>query len=189
MSRTSHQHAWLNYLLTTQSAGVLIMGLVIGARAQDRVHVTPPPPGAPPARGGTTCDGGSASMTDATQPHRPADHVEPPDRGGRGAGAGADAHGVLADRARVRRSLGRRVRPAGPHAGAGRHRHAGPRQLDGGVGEALHPPFPARHDEAGRCLHHQRSLDGHRPSQRFRHDDAGVQRRASWSRCSPAPAI
>ena len=26
----------------------------------------------------------------------------------------------------------------GPHAGAGRHRHAGPRQFDGGVGQAFH---------------------------------------------------
>ena len=81
------------------------------------------------------------------------------------------------DRARVRRPLGRRVRPQGPHAGAGGHRHAGPRQLDGGIGEALHPPLPARDDEAGRRLHHQRSVDGHRPPQRLRHHDARVQRK------------
>ena len=45
--------------------------------------------------------------------HRPADHVEPPDRGGRGAGADADAHRLQPDRARMRRPLGRRVRPQG----------------------------------------------------------------------------
>src|SRR4029077_21293539 len=52
-------------------------------------------------------------------PHRPADHVEPADRGGRGAGAGADAHRVLADRARVRRSFGGGVRPQRPGGAAG----------------------------------------------------------------------
>ena len=31
----------------------------------------------------------------------------------------------------------------GPHAGAGRHRHAGPRQLDGGIGQALHRAISA----------------------------------------------
>ena len=60
----------------------------------------------------------------------------------------------------------------GPHAGAGRHRHAGPRQLHGGVGQALHRPFRARQHAAGRRLHHQRSLDGHRPPQRLRHHHA-----------------
>ncbi len=59
------------------------------------------------------------------------DHVEPPDRGGRGAGADHDPHRVLDLGARGRRSFRRRVRPPGPHAGASRHRHAGPRQFHG----------------------------------------------------------
>ena len=122
-------------------------------------------------------------------PDPSADHVEPPDRRGRGAGAGADAHRLQPDRARMRRPLGRRVRPRGPHAGAGGHRHAGPRQFDGRVGQAFHRAFPARDDEAGRRLHHQRSLDGHRPSQRLRRHHALLPGRQGWSRCSPAPAI
>ena len=82
------------------------------------------------------------SQSQQCRPDRPADHVEPADRRGRGAGADAAAHGLQPDRARVRRPLGRRLRPQGPHAGAGRHRHAGPRQLHGRVGEALHRHFP-----------------------------------------------
>ncbi len=61
----------------------------------------------------------------------PADHVEPPDRGGRGAGADHDPHGIFHLEARGRRFVCRRVRPPRPHAGAGRHRHAGARQFDG----------------------------------------------------------
>ncbi len=111
------------------------------------------------------------------EPDRSADHVAPADRGGRGTGAGAAAHRVQPDRARMRRPLGRRVRPQGTDAGAGRDRHARPRQLDGGVGQALHHPLPASHHEARRCLHHQRSLDGHRPSQRLRRHHALLQGR------------
>ena len=36
--------------------------------------------------------------------------------------------------------------------------------------------FPGRHHEAGRRLHHQRSVDGHRPSQRLRHHHARASR-------------
>ena len=50
-------------------------------------------------------------------------------------------------------------------------------------------PLPGRDDEAGRRLHHQRSVDGHRPSQRLRHHHALLPQAASWSACSPAPAI
>ena len=112
------------------------------------------------------------SMSQADRRHRAADHVEPADRRGRGAGADAAAHGLLLHRARGGRPLGRHLRRQGPHAGAGRHRHAGPRQLHGGVGQALHPPLRARDHEARRRLHHQRSVDGHRPSQRLRHHHA-----------------
>ena len=106
--------------------------------------------------------------------HRPADHVGSPDRCRRGAGAGAAAHRVLLDRARSRRPIGRHLRRRGPHDGPGRHRYARPRQFDGAVGRAFPAPLPGRDDEGRRRLHHQRSVDGHRPPQRLRRDDAGV---------------
>ena len=87
--------------------------------------------------------------------YRAADHVEPADRRGGGAGADAAAHSLLLDRARGGRSLGRRIRSQGAHARPGRHRHARPRQLDGGVGQALHPPLRPREHEAGRRLHYE----------------------------------
>jgi hypothetical protein len=46
-----------------------------------------------------------------------------------------------------------------------------------------------RDHEGGRRLHHQRPVDGHRPSQRLRHHHALLPQRASWWRCSHAPAI
>ena len=51
-----------------------------------------------------------------------------------------------------------------PHDGAGGHRHARPRQLDGGKRRPLPAQVPRRDDAAGRSLHHQRSLARHRPS-------------------------
>ena len=69
-----------------------------------------------------------------------ADHVEPADRRRRGAGADHDPHRVLHHGARGGRPVRRHLRPARPHDGAGGHRHAGPRQLDGGKRRA----FPAR---------------------------------------------
>ena len=87
--------------------------------------------------------------------HRHADHVEPIDRSGRGAGPSSPAHRVFADRARSRRSVGRYLRSRWPHVGPGRYRHAGPRQLDGRVGQAFHRPFRHREHARRRCLHHQ----------------------------------
>ncbi len=77
----------------------------------------------------------------------------------------------------MRRSLGRRLRSRRPHAGPGRHRHAGPREFDGRIGQAFPALFPGRHHEAGRRLHHQRPVDGHRPSQRLRHHHAMLPER------------
>ena len=44
----------------------------------------------------------------------------------------------------------------------------GPRQLDGGVGQALHPSLPAGDDARRRRLHLQRPLDGHGTPERLR---------------------
>ena len=73
------------------------------------------------------------------------DHVEPADRGCRGAGADHDPHRVLHHGAGSRRPLGRHLRPARPHDGAGGHRHARPRQLDGGERRAFPEEIPRRH--------------------------------------------
>ena len=65
----------------------------------------------------------------------------------------------------------------GPDAGAGRHRHAGPCEFDGAQRRPLHPRVPGRDHEAGRRLHHQRSVEGHRPSLRHRRHLARLPRR------------
>ena len=69
--------------------------------------------------------------------HPPAGDVEPPALRRRGAGPRPGAHRLLDQRPRGRRHLGRRVRPRGPHAGPGRHRHAGPRELDGRAASSI----------------------------------------------------
>ena len=76
-------------------------------------------------------EGVAMSFNDPALAHPPAADVGPPDRGRRGAGAGADPHRLLDLDARGRRPVGRRVRPRGRHAGAGGDRHARPHQLDG----------------------------------------------------------
>ena len=132
--------------------------------------------GPPPAAIARTHAAGTATVEEKTDEHRRpedhphADHVEPPDRGRRGAGAGAPAHRVLAHRARGGRSLRRRVRHPRADARSGRDRHTRPRELHGGVGQPLPAPLPRRHDERGGHLHHQRSVDGHRAPQRLRAD-------------------
>jgi hypothetical protein len=45
------------------------------------------------------------------------------------------------------------------------------------IGEAFPALLPGRDDEAGRRLHHQRSVDGHRPPQRLRHHHAVLPQR------------
>ena len=95
-----------------------------------------------------------------------------------------------ADRARVRRPLGRRVRPR--RAACWRRpspaRRATSIRWPRSVKHFI-APLPGRDHEAGRRLHHQRSVDGHRPSQRLRHHHAVLQERQAGRRCSPAPAI
>src|SRR5579885_1700105 len=103
--------------------------------------------------------------------HRPvanphADHVVAADRRRRGAGADPGAHRVLDPGARGRRSVRRGVRPRRQHAGPGGDRDAGPRQFDGGGGQALPRRLPAAHDDRGRPLHHQRPVADLRPSAR-----------------------
>ena len=117
------------------------------------------------------------------------DPVEPPDRGGRGAGADHDPHRLHHHGARGRRPVGRRLRPAGPHAGPGRHRHAGPRQLHDGERRPLPGEVPRRHDAAGRPLHHQRPLARHRPPARPHRRHAGLPQRAASSASSPTPRM
>ncbi len=76
----------------------------------------------------------------------------------------------------------------GPHDGAGRHRHAGPRELDGGERRRISwQKFPAGDDAAGRSLHHQRPLARHRPSARPHRRHARVPSRHGSSACSPTP--
>ncbi len=86
----------------------------------------------------------------AADRHPQPGHVGPPDRRRRGAGAGAPAHRLLHHRARGGRPLRRRLRPRGPHAGPGGHRHARSRQLHGRIGQALHRHLPRGDDEGGR---------------------------------------
>ena len=40
----------------------------------------------------------------------------------------------------------------------------GPHQHNGRLGRAFPGGFPGRRDAGRRCLHHQRSVEGHRPS-------------------------
>ncbi|OIQ69326.1 hypothetical protein GALL_490770 [mine drainage metagenome] len=103
--------------------------------------------------------------------------MEPPDRGGGRTGADHDPHRILHHGARGRGSVGRHLRPAGPHDGAGGDRHARPRQLHGRIGRALPGEIPRRHDEARRPLHHQRSLARHRPSARSDRGHPGLSQR------------
>ena len=110
------------------------------------------------------------------RPDPDADHVEPPDLGGRGAGADAAAHRLQHHCARGGRSLRRRLRHQGPDAGPGGHRHARPRQLHGHRRTALPRPLPQRGDARGRCLHHQRSVAHLRPPARPHRGDSGVPR-------------
>ena len=58
------------------------------------------------------------------------------------AGEGAAAHRLQPDRARSRRPRQRAVRPAGPHGGAGRHRHARPHQFARRSRQALRRGVP-----------------------------------------------
>ena len=67
----------------------------------------------------------------SAEPHRIPGDVEPPDLRRRGTGADPGAHRLRHGDARGGRPLGRRLRHAGPHAGPGRHRHAGSCGLDG----------------------------------------------------------
>ena len=103
----------------------------------------------------------------------PAADVGPPDRGRRGAGAGADAHRLLDLDPRGGRPVGRRVRPQRRDAGPGGHRHAGPHQLDGARGPSLPRQVPGADDEGRRHLPDQRPVEGHRPPARLhlRHAD------------------
>ena len=63
------------------------------------------------------------------------------------------------------------------HDGAGRHRHAGPRQLDGGKRRPFPAQVPRRDDAARRSLHHQRSLARHRAPARPHRCHAGLPQR------------
>ena len=105
--------------------------------------------------------------------HRAADHVEPADRRGRGAGADAAAHRLLRHRARGGRPLRRHLRPR--RAACWRRpsparRATSTRWRSRSSTSSRH--FRPRDHEAGRRLHHQRSVDGHRPPQRLRRDHA-----------------
>ena len=62
----------------------------------------------------------------------------------------AGAHRLLDQRARGGRHLRRRLRPRGPDAGPGGHRHAGARELHGAQRHPFHPRIPGRDDAAGR---------------------------------------
>ena len=106
--------------------------------------------------------------------HPAADHVEPPDRRRRGAGADDDPHRLLHHRARGGRSLRRHLRPPRPDARASRHRHAGPRQFHDGERRTFPREIPGGNDARGRPLHHQRSLARHRPSPRPDGREPGV---------------
>ena len=115
------------------------------------------------------------------------DHVEPPDRRGRGAGADHDPHRLLHHGARGRRSVRRHLRSARPHDGAGGHRHARPRQFDGGKRRPFPAEVPGRDDAARRSLHHQRSVARHRPSARPDRRHARPSTTSASSACSPTP--
>ncbi len=97
---------------------------------------------------------------------------KPADRRGGGAGPGADPHRLQPHRARMRRHIRRRVRPARPHVGAGGDRNARAHQLDGGIGEAFHPRLSDRDDEGRRYLYLQRPLARHGASERLRRHHA-----------------
>ncbi len=96
------------------------------------------------------------------------------DCGGRGAGANPGSYRIQHLDPRGRRRLGRRLRRQRADAGPGGHRHAGSCQFHGAVGLSLHRQVSHPDDAARRCLHHQRSLEGHRASSRFHRRDAGV---------------
>ena len=91
------------------------------------------------------------------------DHVEPPDRRRGGAGADHDPHRVLHHGARGRRPVGRHLRPARPHDGAGGHRHARPRQLHGGERRPFPAQIPGRHD-AARAITTSPTIPGSAPA-------------------------
>ena len=93
--------------------------------------------------------------------------VEPLARGSRGAGAGAGAHRVQPDRARVRRHLRWHLRSAWRDARAGGDRHPGTHQHHGGGGEVLHRRLPHRAISTGRRVSHQRSVARVGTPQRF----------------------
>ena len=129
---------------------------------------------------------GHRRMSDTIERNPHAGHVEPSDLGRRGAGHDAAAHRLLDLGARSRRPFRRRLRSAGPNAGAGGDRHAGPREHDGGSRAALHGRDPARRHVPRRHLRHQRSLEGHRASARHHHGVALLPGRRDWSPSSPA---
>ena len=88
-------------------------------------------------------------------------------------------HRVLADRARMRRSLGRRVRPPGPHAGAGGYRHAGHVNSMAELVEHFIRHFPLDTMKPGDAYITNDPWTGTGAPQRFRDHDAGVQQRAA----------
>src|SRR5262249_1724602 len=86
---------------------------------------------------------------------------------------------VSAFRARGGRSSCGRVCPPRQDVGSSRDRHAGSRQFHGQCGAALSRCLSARHDEAGRSLHHQRSVAHLRPFARHHGGDAELLSRSS----------
>ena len=63
------------------------------------------------------------------------------------------------------------------HAGAGRDRHAGARELDGGRGRSFSRALSGSADASGRSLPHQRSVARHRPPARLHAGIADLSQR------------